>query len=29
VLEESENLGTSPAPSKRPQESPDEEPTED
>lgn len=29
VLEESENLGTSPAQSKRPQESPDEEPTED
>jgi len=29
VLEESENLGTSPAQSTRPQESPDEEPTED
>ena len=29
VLEESENLGTSPAQSTRPQESPDQEPTED
>ena len=29
VLEESENLGTSPAQSTRPQESPDEDPTED